>query len=239
MITPKTPAEILEEEEWNKIIGCLHELMEWFPEGMILIGGVAVYLHAKHKQMDDLLEASHDADMYLSMSDYIDLRDIEEVTQNKRLNKHQIIKEDIDIDIYVENQHSLAIPFYDISAHSVVVNGLRIACLEHLLILKVDAAMDRRGEKKKKDNRDLAKIILLLDKPDNNILDQWLTNDRLEYIFSLKRKTDLFLEIAKGNAHTAKQLAVQYSKNLGLITLNNEDLESKRKNRSPGDPSYK
>lgn len=186
-----------------------------------------------------MLEASHDADIYLSMSDYIDLRDIEDVMQNKTSNKRQIIRNDINIGIYLENQHSLAISFYDISAHSVVVNGLRIACLEHLLILKVDAAMDRRGEKKKKDNRDLAKIILLLDKPDHNILDQWLTSDRLEYIFSLKRKTDLFLEIAKGNAHAAKQLAIQYSKNLGLITLNNEDLESKHKNRSPGGPSYK
>jgi hypothetical protein len=103
---------------------------------------------------------SHDGDLMIRIVDFSDLRDVEMVTPNRRLGKHQFLKNGFEFDVYVENQHDLAVPVDEAIAWSEIKHGIRVACLEHLLILKMKAYEDRAGSPKGvKDEDDIARIL--------------------------------------------------------------------------------
>lgn len=136
-------------EEWNALWQGIREINGLFPDGVVFIGGVAVYLHIdKDALPPGFVEFSHDADPYFSLADFADLRDIEKVTANRRLNRHQIIRHGVEYDINLERHNSLAGPYSEARAHSVVLDGMRVACLEHLLLLKLDACGSRKDRRK-------------------------------------------------------------------------------------------
>lgn len=194
----------INQDEWEGLLSSIKELSEWFPEGLVMIGGVAVYFYAVN-QNTQFAEVSHDGDFYLSLLDYSDLRDIEEVTPNRRLGKSQIIKNGFDFDIYVERNNKLAIPYQEIVDHSVVINNIRCASLDHLLILKVDAYLDRKGSAKgDKDERDIVKIICSMNNPNIALIEKWLTPERENAIQNILNKSSVFNEIAYNNLHESK-----------------------------------
>ena len=66
---------------------------------LVFIGGIAVYLHTINAEnLADLAEATRDADLYISISGFSDLRDIEEVSANPRLSKHEFRKDGFSFD---------------------------------------------------------------------------------------------------------------------------------------------
>lgn len=203
------------EQEWEKILNNSRETMVWFPDGAVFIGGVAVYLHS-YKKNEGLLEISHDADFYLSLRDFADLRDLEEVTANRRLQKHQFIKNGCEFDVYVERNNSLSVHFDDIMKHSTVIDGIRVAALEHLLVLKINAYMDRKASAKGgKDLRDIIKIIITLDPGaiKSEILNRYLAIKQYDEI---TKETDadknVFLTLVGGNKHEASKLCERFKK---------------------------
>lgn len=58
---------------------------------------------------------------------------------SSHLHKDSVRIEDEDFDVYTEHQHHLAIPYALLATHSVMSEGLRVASLEHLIVLKADA----------------------------------------------------------------------------------------------------
>lgn len=195
--------------EWGRLWAGIQELSGLFPDGIVFIGGVAVLLHVtEHKLPERFIELSHDGDFYVSLADYADLRDLEEVTANRRLNKHQIIKNGLEYDVYLENHNSLIVKFADVMLASRTIDGVRVACLEHLLLLKLDAYWSRRGSAKgTKDERDIIKICYLMSKGTmhRDRLAQYLVPEALEALSGLKRSTE-FMAICAGNAHEARAL---------------------------------
>ena len=161
-------------ETWAALWRAICELSELFPEGLVFIGGIAVYLHARAARLASWgIEFSHDGDFYVSLADFSDLRDAEEVTVNRRLNKHQFIKNGIEFDVYLEYNNSLRVPYADAWARSSVIDNVRVAALEHLLLLKLDAYADRRASAKgRKDERDLIRIAHILSR--QRLHKQWL-----------------------------------------------------------------
>jgi len=155
-------------EEWDVLWRNVAYLSEMFPDGIVFIGGVAVYLYTRSANASGrFVEFSHDGDFLISISDFADLRDIEEVTANRRLNKYQIIREGIDFDVYLEYHNRLRIPYAEVLEGSKVIDGVRVAALEHLLLLKLAAFDARRGSAKgRKDERDLIRIGYLMDRGD-------------------------------------------------------------------------
>lgn len=207
----------IDQKEWNLLLKSITDLCEWFPDGLVMIGGVAVYLHSTQQQKI-APEFSHDGDFYLSLNDYADLRDIEEVTQNKRPGKSQIIKNGFDFDIYVERHNDLVVDYDDILIESTTINGVRCACLEHLLILKIDAYLDRKGSRKgDKDERDIVKVISLLDQPKILVLDKYLTEERLSAVESILNKQSVFFELANNNSFKAKEIKGHFQDNFDFI----------------------
>ena len=154
----------VDQETWEALWSAICELSELFPDGLVFIGGIAVYLRARAARLAAWgIEFSHDGDFYISLSDFADLRDYEEVTANRRMSKHQFIKSGVEFDVYLEYNNSLRVPYAEALARSSLVERVRVAAPEHLLVLKLDAYADRRRSAKgRKDERDLIRIARIL-----------------------------------------------------------------------------
>jgi hypothetical protein len=180
----------------------------------VFIGGVAVYLHAiNNPQTRAAAETSHDADFMLSLSDFADLRDTDEVVANRRLSKHQVIRDGIEFDVYVERQNRLLVPYDEATAHAVSYGPVRVACLEHLLVLKLEAFRDRaRSAKGDKDARDLVTIARVAGAKVRRELVTPFLRDQHAQLLDDVSASQVFTYLAKGNAHEAKALRTAFSR---------------------------
>lgn len=181
-----------ETPEWAHLKRIAERITEEFPDA-VFIGGVATYYHALSLGAE-FREASHDGDLYLSLAGKSELRDRYEVRRstNRQPVKDSVLVEGEDLDLYVEHQHNLGVPYADIFAHAQLVDGVRVAALEHLLILKLDAARDRRGTGKgEKDVRDIAKLVVLLEHPRENLLQPYYLAERDETLEAIGTRRDL------------------------------------------------
>lgn len=158
---------VTNQEEWQSLWRGVSDITEMFSEGIIFIGGVAVYLHARSQEVPEgWLEFSHDGDFYISLADFSELRDYEEVVSNRRLSKYQFIKYGIEFDVYLEFNNNLRVTYQDVRANEQIIENVPVASLEHLLLLKLDAYNDRKGSAKgRKDERDIIRIGHLLSAP--------------------------------------------------------------------------
>ena len=192
---------------FTKILKLCQSLGDDLPD-VVFIGGVAVYLHVVQWSQDTIpLESSHDADFMISFSDYGILKDAEEVTATPRLAKHQMVVDGVEFDVYVERLNRLVVPYDEVYAHSTTVEGIRVACLEHLLILKLEA-LEKRGHSGKgaKDRRDVAKIGLMLGRsPKKYLLSPYLRDAHAALLDEVAKST-IFYELCSRNAHAAKKM---------------------------------
>ncbi len=118
----------------------LRRLNAAFPEGRVAIGDMAVLLHAINDGVEAAPASSIEA--YLSLEHLSTVRDEVEVVRAPEAYKRRALLPNAQIDLYVERQHRLAVPYEDAHRYSTIVGGVRIACKEHLLILMIDAAID-------------------------------------------------------------------------------------------------
>lgn len=179
-----------ESEDWQRLKGIARDLTRRYP-GAVFIGGIAVYYHASVLG-HEFQEASHDADLYLSLTGKSEIRDEYEVRRNERLNKDSLLINGEDVDLYVEHQHKLGVPYDIVFAYAQMTHGVRVARLEHLLILKLDAAKDRYASAKgDKDIRDIVKIVALLEDPRPDLLKPFFTVERAEILERVLSRKDL------------------------------------------------
>lgn len=215
--------------EWEKILDDFRKFVNNYQEDIVAIGGVAVYLHILRILGSEFMESSHDVDFYISLAAFANLRDIEEVVPNRRLGKSQIIHKGVEYDIYAERNNSLAIPYDDIVRHAVLIEGIPCASLEHLLILKCEAALDRQNTTKgDKDFRDIAKIVVSMAlQPSPSIVDrlQLYWKPAYETIVT-KVNHRVFMQLTGNNAKSASKWSrvyADFTKNmLASMARNNE-----------------
>ena len=132
----------------------LVDLSEHFEREFIVIGGWAVHAYgAKNYSLD--------GDAMISYEVQGTLRDSYEVTKNARMHKEQFrCPTGDDIDLYVERQHRLPVPFAELQAYCRLQAGMWVACPEHLLILKLGAWRDRgHTPKGQKDRQDMINLL--------------------------------------------------------------------------------
>jgi hypothetical protein len=151
----KTP-----ERQWDDVMRGARQLADEQPGQIAYIGGVAVYMHTvAMAETEHLGKTSHDADLMISLVAYSGMRDAHEMVFNSRLSKHQLMLNGEEFDVYVQRRNNLIVPFEDLYAKSKEIDGLRVACLEHLLPLKLEAALQRQASSKgAKDEEDICKI---------------------------------------------------------------------------------
>jgi hypothetical protein len=169
--------------------------------------------------MEAYKSGTHDGDFCISLSDYADLRDIEVVSPNRRLNKSQIIKNKIEFDVYVENQHGLPVAFRDMLSQAEIISGIKVACPEHILILKQAALIDRKDSLKgKKDLQDMFKMLVVISEKGTTPEKVSGIDDELMNILS----TDVLgvsKEITEKNHHAASILRSHAEKGLEMLAM--------------------
>lgn len=197
------------DQDFKQLLGACAELSSLFPDGIVFFGGMAVYLHAINEEATrHLAETTHDADLYISQADLADLREIEELTSNRRLSRHQMIKRGFEFDIYTERMADLPVPYDEIMSSSEKMDEIKVAGLEHLLALKMAAYQDRKASVKgEKDARDIVRIACLLSYRDEpldatKILPYW-HDEELDLLDRIT-KGPAAMTMSGGNAHEAK-----------------------------------
>jgi hypothetical protein len=183
-------------------------------EEIVFIGGVAVYAYTLYSQAGILPEMTHDVDAAITISASAQLRDDREgnlFVKNARLKKAQVTMDGVDVDIYIEHQNNLRFDYPDLAMYANTASvekahDFRLASLPHLLFLKIEAYRSRAGEK---DQRDIAKILVLLDASENQgdfdlVLGNITKTDHLA--ISRIIKSSAFMEIARNNAQAASKL---------------------------------
>ena len=117
----------------------------------------------------------------------------------------------LEFDVYVEHNDGLRVPYKDIAAASTVVDGIRVASLEHLLVLKLDAYAARRGSAKgRKDERDLIRIAHMLTTSGvhKGRLKRFVTDEMLAAAPSRRPVVGVFTN-RRGQREAGKQAAVR------------------------------
>lgn len=206
----------MEKSEFDRLMGECNEVAQSFDAGVAFIGGIAIYLHvASRAETINLTEFAHDASLYISLSDFSDLRSIEDVTANSRLNKHQMIKAGFEFDIYTERQSTLKVPYDELMAASKRIGDFNVASLEHLLVLKLEAFRDRcNSTKGDKDARDILRITEAAARQgglDVEAIDFYLDD---EHIKLLDRVGDrkYAMSLADGNSQIAKRIHQNFTR---------------------------
>lgn len=201
----------IENNDFQRLLTACDEVSHEYPNGVVYIGGIAVYLHAiNNPRTEQYAESTHYADFYISFADMGDLRDAEEVVPNRRLNKHQMMRDGFEFDIYTERQSGLIVPYDAVMASAKQYEAFRVAGLEHLLALKLEAYRDRRSSAKgQKDAKDIYRIAILAaegkDKFDWSLAEPYLTDEHLALLDEIRRGSAA-VNMARGNAKLAKEL---------------------------------
>lgn len=199
-------------KDFDRILSSCAEISDELP-GAVYIGGVAVYLHAANSRRANMQpEVSHDADFMISLVDFGELREARELTANRRLGKYQMIFDEVEFDVYVERQNKLIVPYDEVFANADAYEGIKVACLEHLLVLKLEALADRKGSSKgDKDERDVVAIGIMAGREVRRFLVEPYVGD--EQVGMLKKimKGRVFTDLASGNAHLAKKIRKSFS----------------------------
>lgn len=195
-------------------------------DDLVYIGGIAVYLHAvNHEQTREFAEATHDADFYISLANLGDLRSIEELTVNKRLAKQEFHKSGFAFDVYAERQSDLPVPYATVAAHAVEYDGVKVAALEELLVLKLAAAVDRHAsEHGRKDAKDAIRILILandLDFDAERVI-AFMSDKHFERLSKIVEGPE-FMSLAQGNAKVARGLRERATKTFDAIKAALED----------------
>lgn len=193
--------------QWQAVWDAVREFSSLYPRDTIVIGGVAVYLHTVASGRTDIpAEFTHDADLYVGLPAWAEVRDIFEPVANRRLAKHQITVNGVELDLYVAHNNALRVSYADLHFASVELAGMNVAGLEHLLLLKLDAFKDRYASAHgQKDRRDIAKLLVLLSRTEPYYTLVQGTDEDVDLVDDVMRSTS-FLDITGGNAHVAAQL---------------------------------
>lgn len=196
----------------NNLLLTCREFCEEFPDGVIWLGDIAAHVHNANNPTAESPQAGtlHNATFYIGLADMADLRDIQRVIPNRDLCKHHMTRHGFEFDIYTERHSNLIVPYDAVASESVTYNDIRVAAIEHLLALKLEAYSDRKSSSKgEKDARDILRICLIAKNSDktfqSHLAAPHLSDTHME-LFAQVIKGAQATSLAHGNAMKAKAI---------------------------------
>lgn len=205
-------------------------MTETFGNEFITIGGWAVNAYrCKGKSLD--------GDAMISFQTEGSLRDSYILEKNARMKKSQMLCEaNCDIDLYVEHQHGLKVPFEEVQAYCQKREGLIVPCPEHLLLLKLQAFKERKNcPKGSKDEEDLLQMLARLTFQHPDISEKYLEEEDIKTLQDVTANVPCSLRIAHQNAQAAKLLRIQAKEGVEII-LNQKKERTNFEKPSPPPP---
>ncbi len=193
------------DDESERVWRSVQEFATLLPEGVVVIGGVAVFLHVLSSKRSDLgSEFTHDADFMIDRAALGALRDLYQVTANRRLRKYQVEVSDVEFDLYLESQHHLRVDYAEVAMAAEEIAGLHVAHKQHLILLKLAAYEDRGSSAHgRKDARDLTKL-MVLSSSEPLIPSALFSED--DVILLHRALEEGLLGLSRGNLHLASRL---------------------------------
>lgn len=194
-----------EDDESERVWQSVQEFAALVPEGLVVIGGVAVFLHVLSSKRKDLGgEFTHDADFMIDRAALGVIRDLCQVTANRRLHKYQVEVSEVEFDLYLESQHHLRVDYAEMAMASEEIAGLRVAHKQHLILLKLAAYEDRSSSAHgRKDARDLTKL-MALSTSDPLIPSALFSED--DVVLLRRALEEGLVGLSRGNPHLASRL---------------------------------
>jgi hypothetical protein len=187
---------------------------------LVVIGGFAVRAHGSRR-------FSHDGDIMVDYRTHGELRDQFTLYRNPRLGKEQFLTPfGADVDVYVENQHKLRVPFDEIQAFAEKKNGLWVACAEHLVVLKLDALKSRRhSDKGDKDTEDILVLITCAKLERTSILKQHLLSEDWALLFDIVDTPGNWQKLTQNNYKKASALQKEAQATLKALRPGEMEIE--------------
>jgi hypothetical protein len=187
---------------------------------LIVIGGFALRAYGATRH-------SHDGDIMVDFRTHGELRDQFTLYRNPRLGKEQFRTPfGADVDVYVESQHRLRVPFDEVQAHAEKKNGLWVACPEHLLILKLQALKGRRHtDKGDKDLEDILVLLTHVQFTRTEILKRHLASDDWALLEEVVGTPSHWQRLTKNNFKKAAALQAQAQASLTKLQASTKDIE--------------
>jgi hypothetical protein len=197
--------------EWSAVWSVVADLSGAYVSDIVFIGGIATYAYTH--DLTAKPEVTRDADAAADHAVVTALASAYDVTENKRLQKAQVVIDGVEVDLYVGRKTGLRYQFPELVRHRRHVGVGRVtvpvASVAHLILLKLDAFAEREGSAHgDKDVRDVAKLLAVIEdwNGDAAMLSELADkNDRKLLVKVVKAMTP-FLDIADGNAKVASML---------------------------------
>ena len=204
----------MEHQNFDKLLKDVQKLSKDLNDLPIFIGGIATYIYSQKYSLQEV--TTHDADLFIGYNEYYQLEDLYGPLKfNNALKKMEIVVNQVDFDVYLEDQSDLLYSYQDMFTHSRVLNDIRVPAPEHLIALKLKAALDRiHSDRGKKDKADLIKLISISSKDVNNAI---LSDGK----FPLK-ELESFLDVIRKDNSLIREVALDFQQEKSL----KKDLDS-------------
>ena len=195
----------------------IKEMSKLTDNKIIMISDVATYFYSvQNKSNIGLLEYSNNINLLIDIGSFKDLIDYYGgCYENKCLNKYELKIDDIDCNLYLENNHSLLFSYEELFEHSQLILDIRVPAIEHLLKLKLIAYKDRKQSiKDEKDKHDIIKLLYFADiknKPNVKILidNKFDFKNVINQCYEILKDNKAFLSMCNNDAHLASKLKKQ------------------------------
>lgn len=205
-------------QEFERLISTCKALADEHPNDLVFIDDIAVSLHlANSPALSNYVETTHDGDFYISLVGLHELRESHDLVSNEQLRKHSITRGGFDFDVYGEYRSNLPVPYAQIFVGSESYDGIRVACVEHLFVLKLQALADRWGSAKgNKDIRDLARLSLINRTFRPKLVVPYLQDEHRQLLGGLATNSEI-TGLTLGNAKEAKYVRKQLTERINSI----------------------
>lgn len=220
-ITPK---------EFEGLRNAMKSICDKYGNDIVIIGGWATYFHTNGEMTGDI-------DMMISHTIQSQFR---KDYKNPKLSKEGFVcPTGDDVDVYVAYQNKLKVDYPVISGLAEKIEGFNVACVEHLIVLKLAAARGREHTSKgQKDARDIMRLLALPNTKFKNkeILGTYLNDEDWQFMKDIASNVDVCSDIT-GNVMTAKKLSATCCSKLkyletsaALYLVNESKIVTKRQN---------
>lgn len=178
-------------------------------DDLVFIDRLAIYLHlVNHECTEEFAIPNERSSFYISRSSLCDLRDAEELIQNRAKYKHEMSVRGFIFDVFAEREAILPVPYPDAIAFASDYLGIKVASLEDLLVLKLEKALSRElAITNGMDARDVLCILLLANEmsfdPVRSV--RYMNAEHLSKLSEIVASPE-YIAISNGNAEKARKI---------------------------------
>ena len=195
-------------QNFDELLKKVKNISERLSGPPIFMGPIASYLYLQESPIkEDIIQ---NVDMFIGYDDYYTLDDIYGPFKINRPSKSmKMIINQVDLNVYLEDQVDLIYSYRDILKFSKTLDGITIPAPEHLVALKLKASINQTSSNlSQKDKADIIKLLSISSKDIN----KEILSDRK---FPLK-ELESFLDVIRKDSSLIREVALDFQQEKSL-----------------------